>query len=57
MRRLRDEEAERMAMLEAIAEAIRRRAATPDDEFVDPHGQGDFTKILERLLAERDMPG
>ena len=56
MRRLRDEEAERMAMLEAIAEAIRRRAAAPDDEFVE-HGQGDFTKILERLLAERDMPG
>ena len=53
---LRREEAERRAMLDALAEEIRRRAAAPDDEFVE-HAPGDFTRILGRLLADRDAPG
>ena len=52
IQRLRDEEAERKAMLEAMAEEIRRRAEAPDEEFVE-HTPGDFARILERMLAAR----
>ena len=52
IQRLRDEEAERRAMLNAMAEEIRRRAETPDDEFVE-HVPGDFGKILDRMSADR----
>ena len=52
IQRLRDEESERRAMLDAIAEEIRRRTETPDAEFVE-HVSGDFARILERLLADR----
>lgn len=52
IQRLRDEEAERKAMLEAMAEEIRRRAEAPDEEFVE-HAPGDFARILERMLAVR----
>ena len=50
IQRLRDEEAERKAMLEAMAEEIRRRAEAPDEEFVE-HVPGDFANILERVPA------
>ena len=53
IQRLRDEESERKVMLDAMAEEIRRRAEAPDAEFVE-HTPGDFTGILERLLAGRD---
>ena len=52
IQRLRDEEGERRAILDAMAEEIRRRAESPDDEFVE-HTPGDFARILERLLARR----
>lgn len=52
IQRLRDEEAERTAMLEAMADEIRRRAEAPDEEFVE-HGPGDFSRILERLPEVR----
>ena len=52
IQRLRDEEGERRAMLEAEAEEILRRAELPDREFVE-HAPGDFTRILERMLADR----
>ena len=52
IQRLRDEEGERRVMLAAMAEEIRRRAETPDGEFVE-HAPGDFTRILERMLANR----
>ena len=52
IQKLRDEEVERRAMLDAMAEEIRRRAETPDGEFV-AHTPGDFTRILERMLADR----
>ena len=52
IQRLRDEGGERRAMLDAMAEEIRRRAETPDGEFVE-HAPGDFTRILERMLANR----
>ena len=52
IQRLRDEEAERRAMLNAVAEEIRRRAETPDEEFVE-HVPGDFRKILDRMSADR----
>ena len=52
IQRLRDEEGERRAMLDAMAEEIRRRAETPDDEFVE-HAPGDFARILERMIADR----
>ena len=52
IQRLRDEEAERKAMLDALADEVRRRAETPDEEFVE-HVPGDFSRILERLLAAR----
>ena len=51
IQRLRDEEGERRAMLNAMAEEIRRRAETPDDEFVE-HSPGDFARILDRMIAE-----
>ena len=50
IQKLRDEEAERKAMLEAVAEEIRRRAEAPDEEFVE-HARGDFARILGRVLA------
>lgn len=50
--KLRDEEAEREVMVDAMAEEIRRRAETPDEEFVE-HVPGDFSRVLERLLAAR----
>ena len=56
IRRLRDEEVEHMAMLDALAEELRRRAEDPDDEFVE-YAPGDLTRILERLLADHDAPG
>ena len=52
IQRLRDEDAERKAMLEAMAEEIRRRAEAPDEEFVE-HAPGDFERVLERVLAVR----
>ena len=52
IQRLRDEESERRAVLDAMAEEIRRRAEASDDEFVE-HTPGDFARILERLLAGR----
>ena len=52
IQRLPDEEDERSAMLDAVAEEIRRRAETPDDEFVE-HARGDFARILERMIADR----
>ena len=52
IQKLRDEERERKAMLDAMAEEIRRRAEASDDEFVE-HTPGDFARILERLLAGR----
>ena len=52
IQRLRDEEAERRAMLNAMAEEIRRRAETPDGEFVE-HVPGDFGKILDRMSVDR----
>ena len=52
IQRLRDEEGERRAMLDAMVEEIRRRAETPDDEFVE-HAPGDFARILERMIADR----
>ena len=45
-----DEEAERKAMLEAMAAEIHRRAKAPDEEFVE-HAPGDFARLLERVLA------
>ena len=56
IQRLRDEESERKAMLDAMAEEIRRRAEAPDAEFVE-HTPGDFARILERLLARRGDDG
>ena len=56
IQRLRDEESERKVMLDAMAEEIRRRAEAPDAEFVE-HTPGDFTGILERLLAGRGDDG
>ena len=52
IQRLRDEEAERRVMLNAMAEEIRRRAETPDEEFVE-HVPGDFGKILDRMSVDR----
>ena len=52
IQRLRDEEAERRAMLNAMAEEIRRRVETPDEEFVE-HVPGDFSKIPDRMSADR----
>ena len=52
IQRLRDEEGERRAMLDAMVEEICRRAETPDDEFVE-HAPGDFARILERMIADR----
>ena len=52
LQRLRDEDAERRAMLDAMAEEARRRAETPDEEFTE-HVAGDFSTILERVLAAR----
>ena len=51
IQRLRDEEGERRAMLDAMVKEIRRRAETPDDEFVE-HAPGDFARILDRMIAE-----
>ena len=56
IQKLRDEETERGAMLDAMAEEIRRRAESPDDEFVE-HTPGDFTRILGRMLARRGDDG
>ena len=52
IQRLRDEELERRAMLNAMAEEIRRRAEAPDEEFVE-HVPGDFSRLLDRMLAVR----
>ena len=52
IQRLRDEEAERRAMLDAMADEIRRRAEAPDEEFVE-HTPGDFARIVARLLVDR----
>lgn len=56
IQRLRDEEVERTAVLEAMADEIRRRAETPDDEFIE-HVPGDFERILDRILAARSRDG
>ena len=56
IQKLRDEEGERRAMLDAMAAEIRRRAEASDDEFVE-HTPGDFARILERLLAGRGDDG
>ena len=52
IQRLRDEEAERRAMLDAMAAEVRRRAEAPDEEFVE-HVPGDFSRILERVTSVR----
>ena len=52
IQRLRDEDGEHRALLDAMAKEIRRRAETPDDEFVE-HVRGDFARIVERMLADR----
>ena len=52
IQRLREEEVERRAMLDAMAEEVRRRAEAPDEEFTE-HVAGDFSAILERVLAAR----
>ena len=52
IQRLRDEEFERRAMLNAMAEEIRRRAEASDEEFVE-HVPGDFSRLLDRMLADR----
>ena len=52
IQRLRDEEAERKAMLDAMAAEVRRRAEAPDEEFVE-HVPGDFSRILERPTSLR----
>ena len=56
IQRLRDEDAERAAMLDAMADEIRRRAETPDDEFIE-YVPGDFERILDRVLAARGKDG
>lgn len=56
IQRLRDEEVERTAVLEAMADEIRRRAETPDDEFIE-HVPGDFERILDRIRAARGRDG
>ena len=56
IQRLRDEDAERTAMLGAMADEIRRRAETPDEEFVE-HDPGDFERILDGVLAARGEDG
>lgn len=56
IQKLRDEESERRAMLNAMAEEIRRRAEAPDEEFVE-HVPGDFSRILGRMLAGRGSDG
>lgn len=56
IQRLRDEESERRAMLNAMAEEIRRRAEAPEAEFVE-HVSGDFSRALDRMLAERGSNG
>ena len=45
-------EVERKAMLDVMADEIRRRAEAPDEEFVE-HVSGDFSRIFERLPAAR----
>ena len=52
IQRLRDEATERKAMLDAMSDEIRRRAETPDGEFVE-YAPGDFSRALERMLAVR----
>lgn len=52
IQRLREEEVERRAMLDAMAEEVRRRAEAPDEEFTE-HVAGDFSTILERVPAAR----
>ena len=52
IQRLRDDEDERRALLDARAEEIRRRAEAPVDDFVE-HAPGDFAKILKRVSARR----
>ena len=56
IQRLRDEEAGRKAMLDAMCDEIRRRAETPDEEFVE-HAPGDFARALEDMLAARRDDG
>ena len=56
IQRLRDEESERRALLNAVAEEIRRRAEASDEEFVE-HVPGDFSNILDRMLADRGGDG
>jgi len=56
IQKLRDEERERKAILDAMAEEVRRRAETSDDEFVE-HAPGDFARILDRMLAGRGDDG
>ena len=43
-------------MLNAMAEEIRRRAGAPDEEFVE-HVSGDFSRLLDRMLADRGRDG
>lgn len=49
IQRLRDEEAERKALLDAMCNEIRRRAESPDEEFVE-HVPGDFVRAVEGIL-------
>ena len=52
IQKLRDEEGDRRAMLDAMAEEVRRRAEAPDEDFVE-HAAGDFARILDQVLAVR----
>ncbi len=56
IQRLREEDAERSVVLEAMAEEIRRRAETPDEEFVE-HVPGDFERIFDQVLVARRKDG
>ena len=52
IQRLRDEEADRRALLDAMCNEIRRRAELPDEEFVE-HTPGDFVGAAEEVLPVR----
>ena len=50
---LRYDETEHRAVLNAVARETRRRAETPDKAFIE-HIPGDFMRIFNRVLADRE---
>ena len=50
---LRYDETEHRAASSAMAKEIRRRSEAPDKAFIE-HIRGDFTRIFDRVLADRD---